>query len=129
MSIITELCRKLEGCFHTGVREDCVDWEVGGTVIPTIPQAFQGVGVYFEHKAKETVTEISIYPIRTKEEGVMNFDLKQIVGLFDPLVCAFGRCQDQEKAILDFMGHYQGELFRVKLFLNENIKEISDANV
>ncbi len=129
MSELTkELCRKLRGCFHTGVKEEYAQSRMGGTVLPTIPQAFQGVDVRFEDEDKDDVVEISIYPIRTAEEGVMNFDLKNIVALFEPLISACGRCIDNEKATLDFTGYYCNKLFRIQLYLTENIKEQGDAS-
>ena len=114
-----ELCRKLRQCFHTGVREENVATEVGGTVLPTIPQAFKGVDVHFETSEKESVTEIEIYPVRTAEAGVMTFDLKNLAELFEPLLTAYGRCVDSDKATLDLTGYYCDTLFRVQLFLKE----------
>jgi len=114
-----ELCRKLRKYFHTGVREENVATKVGGTVLPTIPQAFKGIDVRFETSEKETVTEIEIYPVRTADAGVMNFDLKGLAELFEPLLTAYGRCIDSEKATLDLTGYYCDTLFRIQLFLKE----------
>jgi hypothetical protein len=107
------LCEKLRECYFTGVKDDVLRQEVGGSVIPFVPKAHQGIEVLLEDTSDDTFNEITISPERTDEKGVVLYDIKRIAELFDPLV--YNSAQEGQ---ISFMGHFQGDVIRVKINLS-----------
>jgi hypothetical protein len=107
---IQDLCEKLRECFCTGVRDDVLIQETGGSVVPFIPQANQGIDVCVEEVSD---WEISVMPERTDEKGVVIYDIKRMGDLFDPLIY-----MSAQEGSVQMMGHFQGDVIRVKINLS-----------
>jgi len=107
------LCEELRECFYTGVKDEALLQETGGSVVPFVPQADQGIEVHLEDTSDDTINEITISPERTDEKGVVVFDVKKMGELFAPLV--YTSAQEGQIA---FMGHFQGDVIRVKINLS-----------
>jgi hypothetical protein len=114
-----DLCREIRNCVVTGVRFDLSKTETQGAVIPTIPQSEKGVDVEIEVE-DGSITEIAVYPIRTKDHGHIQINLKHFLGLFDSV--AYMWSSVEKNPLVELLGYYKDKTYRVQLFLVENMK-------
>ena len=115
-----DLCREIKNCVATGVEFDLSKAETQGAVTPAITQSEKGVDVKIEVKENEDLTEVLVYPIRTKDHGQIRINLKAFLGLFDGV--AYMWSSVEEKPQVELLGYYKKQTYHVLLLLVENLK-------
>jgi len=115
-----DLCQEIRKCIATGIASDSFSKaKTQGAVIPGIPQADKGIDVEIKVEDKENITEIVVYPIRTKDYGCMRVDLKNFMGLFESVAYMWTTV---EQPVVELFGYYHGKTYRVQIHLVENLK-------